>query len=202
MTADCCTRPRIRICTRRCIPNDLDHLVYAHHLFPLAAPTRRSIVQRHALRLGTLLVVLFGVESVRGDLVQPDSRLNGSAPFAYFSSISSKFQRYYHKSVRRRLFVCIEHGADWMPCEAKGANGQRDGRWRDDGWKRGHTLFGSLTSTYLPSSFFLTKSTTDRTMPQPLVNDTFIWRAKSVGLYDWTPTIEWRWASRGLARVM
>lgn len=62
------------------------------------------------------------------------------------------------------------------------------------------TALGSLTKMYFPSGCFSTKSAMVRTIPHPLVRETFICRAKSRGLYDWTPTMTCRWASRGLAR--
>ena len=36
----------------------------------------------------------------------------------------------------------------------------------------GLTLLGSLTSTYLPSGCFISRSVTVRTIPQPLANET------------------------------
>lgn len=44
------------------------------------------------------------------------------------------------------------------------------------------TLLGSLTKMYLPSGCLNTRSAMVRTIPHPLVNETFICRAKSSGL--------------------
>ncbi len=46
------------------------------------------------------------------------------------------------------------------------------------------TLFGSFTSTYLPSGCFMQRSVIVRTMPQPLDSDMLSWPAKSSGRID------------------
>ena len=64
------------------------------------------------------------------------------------------------------------------------------------------TLFGSRMRTYLPSGCLSARSAIVRTIPHPLAKLTFIWPAKSRGLYHCEPRIVCREASRGFAREM
>jgi hypothetical protein len=68
--------------------------------------------------------------------------------------------------------------------------------------RRSRTLFGSRMRTYLPSGCLSARSAIVRTIPHPLAKLTFIWPAKSRGLYHCEPRIVCREASRGLAREM
>ena len=67
-------------------------------------------------------------------------------------------------------------------------------------YKRSSDLFGSLTSTYLPSSMRRTMSTIVRTIPQPLLRLSAIWEANSRGLLVRTPRTTWSLLFLGLVR--